>query len=149
MLRNLVLAALLALPFPAHACTLPPAPEIAAHLAALNAERARAGRAPLELAPGLARAAQGHACDMARRGYFSHTAPGGQGMAARVQAAGVTGYCALGENIARGQRDVASVMASWMRSPGHRRNILAPGFTHVGFGHGDGAHWVQVFAGRC
>jgi uncharacterized protein YkwD len=40
-------------------------------------------------------------------------------------------------------------MASWLRSAGHRRNILDGDFTHVGFGRAPGAHWVQLFAGTC
>lgn len=134
---------------PALACTDPPMAELEIHLAALNAERAKAGRPPLALSPDLSRIAQAHACDMARRGYFSHTAPDGQTMTDRGRRAGMPGLCAMGENIAQGQSDVPTVVASWMRSPGHRRNILDAEFRLVGFGRGPGAHWVQVFAAPC
>ncbi len=133
----------------AHACPTPPQIELEIHLASVNAERRKAGRRALSLAPELSRVAQAHACDMARRGYFSHTSPDGRGMMDRARRAGVTGYCAMGENIAKGQPDVPSAMASWMRSPGHRRNILDAGYTAAGFGRGPGAHWVQVFAAEC
>ncbi|MDR0355623.1 MAG: CAP domain-containing protein [Deltaproteobacteria bacterium] len=39
-----------------------------------------------------------------------------------------------GENIAVNQRDPKEVMADWMSSPGHRRNILRPTFTAMGVG---------------
>jgi uncharacterized protein YkwD len=149
MLRALALICLCLPGLPALACPAPTAPEIEAHLSALNAERARAGRPALAHAPDLGRAAQAHACDMARRGYFSHTSPGGQDMVARARNAGATGYCMIGENIAQGHRDIPTVIASWMRSAGHRRNILDGSYTHVGLGLAPGPVWVQVFAGPC
>jgi uncharacterized protein YkwD len=38
-----------------------------------------------------------------------------------------------GENVAAGQPTVESVMAAWMRSPGHRRNVLGK-FSEIGAG---------------
>ena len=149
MLRYLGVISLCALALPAWACPAPPMAELEIHLAAVNAERRRAGRAPLSLSPELGRVAQAHACDMAKRGYFSHTSPDGRSMAERTNRAGLPRLCAMGENIARGQRDVPSVMAGWMRSSGHRRNILDRDFTLVGFGRADGPNWVQVFARAC
>lgn len=132
-----------------HACPAPPQIELEIHLAAVNAERRKAGRRTLILAPELNAVAQAHACDMARRGYFSHTSPDGRGMMDRARRAGITGYCTMGENIAKGQADIPSVMGSWMRSSGHRRNILDGDYTAAGFGRAPGAHWVQVFAAGC
>lgn len=131
------------------ACTAPPPVELEIHLAAVNAERAKAGRAALQLSPELVRVAQTHACDMAQRRYFSHTSPDGRGMMDRARRAGLTGLCAIGENIAQGQPDVPTVVAGWMRSPGHRRNILDSDFGIVGFGRGPGPNWVQLFAAPC
>ena len=53
--------------------------------------------------------------------------------------------------MARGQLNVAQVMAAWMASPGHRANIVNPGFTHVGFGLANGHVWTQEFgaSGSC
>ena len=149
MLRLVGFVGLCALASPIIACPVPPAAEMEIHLAAVNAERRKAGRAPLALSPDLSRVAQAHACDMARRGYFSHTSPDGRGMSGRLSQAGVNGLCAMGENIARGQRDVPSVMGGWMRSAGHRRNILDSDYSLVGFGRADGPNWVQVFARPC
>jgi uncharacterized protein YkwD len=149
MLRYLGVISLCALALPAWACPAPPVAELEIHLAAVNAERRRAGRAPLILSPELGRVAQAHACDMAKRGYFSHTSPDGHSMSDRANRAGLLRLCAMGENIAQSQRDVPSVMAGWMRSAGHRRNILDPYFTLVGFGRAAGPNWVQVFARPC
>jgi uncharacterized protein YkwD len=56
---------------------------------------------------------------------------------------------AAGENIAEGQRDAAEVMSSWMRSRGHRDNILSSEFTEIGTGVAVGRngrlYWAQVF----
>ncbi len=146
------LAALLTLTLSAGsalACPVPPIPEQEIHLAAVNAERARAGRPALRLSPDLSAVAQAHACDMTQQGYFSHTSPDGRGLKERARRAGISGLCTMGENIGRGQRDVPDVVAGWMRSPGHRRNILDRDYVLVGFGRAPGPIWVQVFAGSC
>jgi uncharacterized protein YkwD len=79
---------------------------------------------------------------MAASGVMSHTGPDGSTMTSRVEAAGYE-WSTLGENIARGQSDAASVMESWMNSPGHRANILNCSFTELGVGvhFGDGGPW--------
>jgi hypothetical protein len=61
---------------------------------------------------------------------FSHTRPDGQSCFTalpRVNAAS-------GENIAAGQMSAAQVMRDWMRSEGHRENILKSNFYSVGIG---------------
>jgi uncharacterized protein YkwD len=87
---------------------------------------------------------------MALRGYFDHTTPEGQQPWDRMDDAGVRGWTNAGENIAYGYETADAVQAGWMDSPGHRANILTPGFTHVGVGtfqEGGGArHWTQLFA---
>ncbi|MCC5965244.1 MAG: CAP domain-containing protein [Natronohydrobacter sp.] len=148
MLRSLVVCSAM-MGGTALACSPPPQIELDIHLAAVNAERAEAARAPLALSPELNALAQAHACDMVQRGFFSHTSPDGRSMMDRARRAGISGICAMGENIAQGQSDVPTVVASWMRSSGHRRNILDRDFNLVGFGRGPSAHWVQVFAGAC
>ena len=42
------------------------------------------------------------------------------------------GYSAVGENIAMGQQSDKEVMNSWMKSRGHRNNILNPRFNRIG-----------------
>src|SRR5690349_11041218 len=60
----------------------------AATLCLINAERAAHGLRPLHTRASLVTAARGHAADMVRRRYFSHTAPGGKGVVTRVRRAG-------------------------------------------------------------
>ena len=54
-----------------------------------------------------------------------------------------------GENVALGQSSAAAALDSWMRSRGHRKNILNPDFTELGAGYAiDRAgrpYYVQVF----
>ena len=116
----------------------------------VNVERANAQLAPLAWEEDIAVVAYGHSVDMDLRGFFSHTNPSGQGPGERLIAAGVTGYRGWGENIARGQRTPAAVMATWMGSQGHRDNILRASFTHVGVGvHAPGdIWWTQLFLTR-
>jgi len=98
------------------------------------------------------KAAQGHALDMAERGFFNHVNPDGVKLGQRVQATKVKHYAA-GENIARGQKSPQEVMEGWIASPGHRANLLRPYWTKLGVGLARGTNhkaepelvWVQVF----
>ncbi|MGW3991125.1 CAP domain-containing protein [Streptomyces sp. NPDC004830] len=120
-------------------------------LALVNKERATAGCSPVTANDRLTRAADDYSDVMASSGVMSHTGPDGSTMTTRVEAAGYQ-WSTLGENIARGQADAASVMKSWMNSPGHRANILNCSFKELGVGvhFGDGGPWwTQNFgAGR-
>ncbi|MGW4544891.1 CAP domain-containing protein [Streptomyces violaceorubidus] len=111
-------------------------------LALVNEERAAAGCSPVTANDRLTRAADDYSDVMASNGVMSHTGPDGSTMASRVEAAGYQ-WSTLGENIARGQADAASVMDSWMNSPGHRANILNCSFKELGVGvhFGDGGPW--------
>jgi uncharacterized protein YkwD len=83
---------------------------------------------------------------MAARNYFSHESPEGEGPSDRAAAAGYDGYRA--ENIATGQSTADEVVAAWMNSPGHRRNILDCQSVAVGLGVADsprGLYWTQMF----
>lgn len=92
----------------------------------------------------LTKSAQGHASDMAALGYFSHTSKDGRTWVQRIRRAGYPDPG--GENIARGYPTPSAVVAAWMGSPSHRRNILACGFRRIGIGfHRDGNYWVQHF----
>ncbi|MEU6105518.1 CAP domain-containing protein [Streptomyces flaveolus] len=111
-------------------------------LALVNKERASAGCSPVTANDRLTRAADDYSDVMASSGVMSHTGPDGSTMTSRVEAAGYE-WSTLGENIARGQSDAASVMESWMNSPGHRANILNCSFEELGVGvhFGDGGPW--------
>jgi uncharacterized protein YkwD len=115
-----------------------------------NAERAAAGLPPLSPDPLLTDAAQAHSADMVARAFYAHTSPDGSEPWHRAAAAGSTRR-SIGENIACGQRSAAEVVRGWMNSPGHRANILKPGFTHIGIGFAGGGtagtYWTQLFGG--
>jgi uncharacterized protein YkwD len=115
-------------------------------LALVNAERAAAGCGPLRADAALAAVARAHSADMRDRGFFAHTNPDNVDPFARARAAGVT--YARAENIAQGQPDAAAVMAAWMGSDGHRKNILncSLGSLGVGVATGSGGPWwTQLF----
>ncbi|MFE2878188.1 sigma-70 family RNA polymerase sigma factor [Streptomyces roseus] len=119
-------------------------------IALVNSERAAAGCGPLKEDPQLRNAAQGHSDDMAARNFFDHTNPDGADPGKRTTAAGYR-WSTYGENIARGQQTASSVMDSWMKSPGHRANILNCSFKDIGVGiHSGpgGPWWTQNFGAR-
>ncbi|MDO3641081.1 CAP domain-containing protein [Mucilaginibacter sp. L3T2-6] len=96
-------------------------------------------------------AALGHAADMSKNNYFSHTGRNGRTSDQRMVAAGY-GYngfksFAVGENIAQGQMSIAEVMAGWFKSPGHCKNLMNPEFKEVGVAKYND-YWVQDFGGR-
>lgn len=89
--------------------------------------------------PGLTLAARAHAADIARTELFDHMTREGYGPAARVGLLARDLVGAPAENIAerrnaRGAVRPDQIMGQWKDSPGHRANLLAPGFTHVGYG---------------
>jgi uncharacterized protein YkwD len=118
-------------------------------VACANRERAARGLAPLKVDPVLTRAADGHAADMAARGFFDHVTPEGRTPWDRIEAAlaGALPFGAMGENIAMGYGDAEAACEGWMDSPGHRANILEPRFTLIGAGWVDG-YAVQNFGDR-
>lgn len=130
-------------------------------LARVNAAREAAGCAPLVAEGKLAAAAMAHSDAMARKGFFDHTGPRGDTAGDRIRAAGYP-WRRFGENIAAGQASAEAVVAAWLDSRGHRRNILNCAFRETGIAltfqaddapiDGNSApyryYWVQVFASR-
>jgi uncharacterized protein YkwD len=115
--------------------------------------RAAAGRQPLTVDSRLDAAAQRHADDMLARSYFAHRDPDGKTVRERAREAGFD-WSAIGENIAEGQQSIKEVVESWMRSAGHRENILDRRYTRTGVGLALGRDpktgeyrilWVQTF----
>lgn len=109
----------------------------AAVLTLVNQERGKAGCRPVTADTRLAALAGDFSDDMAERGFFSHITPEGESPWDRAKKAGIDNLG--GENIARGQADAKSVMASWMSSPGHKANILNCDYRTLGVG----AHFAQ------
>lgn len=134
----------------------------AAALASINQRRAAgascgslgnfASAAPLRWNALLAQAAAAHSADMAALDYFSHTSADGRSMSDRINATGYA-WAGLGENIAAGYPDIASVVDGWMHSDGHCANLMNPAFDEVGLACAPGAagsryaqYWTQDLA---
>ena len=99
----------------------------------VNVIRINEGLGPLLLDLRLAAAAQTHANDMAEHGFISHTGSDGSSAEERIVDQGYP-WMRWAENVAAGQGDAERVVADWMDSPGHRRNILDPNLRHIGIG---------------
>ena len=120
----------------------------AAILALTNAERAKAGLDSLRLNLQLQIAAQGHAENMARQTKLEHTLDG-KSFSQRIEAQGYD-YQQVAENIYFGSSEPADVVAAWMNSEGHRKNILTPDLKELGVGFAisdvnQRGYWVQDF----
>jgi len=121
-----------------------------------NAERSQRGLNNVSYAPRVANVARGHSKNMAKHDYIGHTEPNGETGKERYQ--GVCDYSGsgytFGENVANGyyekrftawktdetvylttEREVAKYLVNeWMRSEGHRENILREGWSELGVG---------------
>ena len=92
-------------------------------LDAMNDYRERHRLPPLELDRRLNAAAQDRVRDMFEQGYFDHVAPDGTSPFAAMRRRGYR-YFAAAENLATAPCSAGAVVDGWMRSPGHRANIL-------------------------
>ena len=96
----------------------------------VNAERVKAGFAPLQYHNGLQQAAMVRAKEISIK--FSHDRPDGTDSSTAIFEAGVG--CASDENIARGYTSPEAVVRGWMNSLGHKAAILRKSSTHIGIG---------------
>jgi uncharacterized protein YkwD len=112
----------------------------AATLCLIDQQRATAGLPGLRENAQLEVSATQHSADMVASNYFAHLPPTGISLIDQVLSAGYATagtLVDLGENIATGlnsEATPAATVATWMASPGHRDNILNPGFTDTGIG---------------
>lgn len=115
----------------------------------VNQERIAKGLPALRMHSKLQASAQCQADDMAANNFMGHKGSDGSKMAQRAAEAGFTGG-AVAENVAAGQKTVNAVVNSWMKSPGHRRNILG-NYTVFGAAYAYNRankykhSWTQVF----
>ena len=106
-------------------------------LDAMNRERAAHGLHPLRLNAALSEAASDRVGDMFAKRYFAHVSPDGIDPFVWAARRGYR-YRLIGENLAVGYAGTR-VVDGWMRSPGHRENILQRGFDEVGIAIAAGA----------
>lgn len=99
----------------------------------------------------LERAAFNHSADMANYDFFSHTGINGDSVGDRVSDQGYA-WRRVGENIAAGYDSLDSVLAGWLSSEGHCRNLMNADYVDMGLScvaNGSstyGEYWTQVFA---
>ncbi|MEQ4719085.1 CAP domain-containing protein [Nonomuraea sp. B19D2] len=111
-----------------------------------NEARAKKGCRPLVHDPKLHLAAERHSADMGARNRLTHDSSNGRTFDQRIKAVGFSAS-AIAENIAQGHPTARAVVNAWLKSPGHRANMLNCSFTHIGVGHHTkGPSWTQVFA---
>ena len=112
-----------------------------------NIEREKVGLPPLEMDKKLSGIARIKSQDMADKKYFSHTSPTYGSPFDMMKRFGVK-YRAAGENVAMGQESPEEVVDSWMKSQGHKENILSSKFGAFGVGYveqGKNTYWTQMF----
>jgi uncharacterized protein YkwD len=113
----------------------------------VNVERAKAGLAPLSYQRQLDQASEAHARHMAGVGQMAHEGIGDGDPGSRILATGFRD--SWGENVATGQLSPEQVVAEWMASPGHRRNIMDPEYRFLGVSYEVAAngrtYWAQSF----
>lgn len=98
----------------------------------LNHERASHGLAILQWDEHAAGAARNHAELMSENGKLSHQFPGEATLPERLGATGAR-FTVSAENVAQTEF-VEDIHPALMASPGHRANILSPGYNAVGIG---------------
>ncbi len=113
----------------------------AATLCLVNRERKKRHLVALRRQGTLDDVATRFAKRLVEESFFDHTAPDGTTMLDRVKATsylrGALRRWSVGENIAYGTGALATpkaIVDAWMRSPGHRANILDRSFREIGLG---------------
>lgn len=87
--------------------------------------------------------------DMFDKQYFEHVSPTGESAGTIAKTLGFK-YVSIGENIALGNfKDDPVLVGAWMKSPGHRANILRSRYTDLGVAVGKGTYegkeqWIGV-----
>ena len=150
-----VLVAVFAAPVPAHA-----APRIlaadtleAAVARKVNQVRRARGLRALKMTAPLQRAANDHAVNMARHGYFSHDWSNGTNFARWIRrywpGRGEYRSWSVGENLYwRGPTITAAhVVNAWLNSPPHRRNLLGRSWRNIGVGAVQMTVGIGAYAG--
>ncbi len=125
-----------------------------------NKERKKRKLSPLKYDEKLTYAARYHAKDMAKENYFDHDSHDRKNKRLKKSCdiferiGAFANYNYLAENISAGQQTPDEVVKAWMKSPGHKKNILNKNMTLLGVGFYEnkdseyGIYWVQNFGGN-
>ena len=92
----------------------------------------------------LEEAAQIHSDDMNHQNDLNHTGSDGSSAGDRLDRIGYS-WSTYGENIAAGYASEEEVIAGWLDSPGHCKNIMNANMTEMGVAT-SGAYWTQILA---
>ena len=116
-------------------------------LAQVNQVRSDHHLVPLVRRSDLDQVALAHSIDMARRGYFSHQSLEGENAVDRLRQHGVTDMRLAAENLGKTTQSDPSVqiIRSWLQSPDHRGNLLAPALNFTGIGIARGADGSLIY----
>ena len=113
----------------------------------VNEERAKAGAGPLSESDLLYSAASVRALEL--QTLFSHNRPDGS-LCFTVYSDFNISCKARAENIAAGHKSPEIVVDAWMKSDGHRTNMLNPDYNNIGVGVSQEPSgklsWVQLFS---
>ena len=119
-------------------------------LAYMNEARQANGVARAAPDARLERAALEQARYMASAGRMTHTTRWGRDFVSRKNANAIGGAAAENVAVDYGNPDIGRIMKMWMASPGHRRNMLNPRYSHFGVASAaddKGRHyWAMVLA---
>ncbi len=119
-------------------------------LALADQARKKAGLDPLQMDPGLTRAARKHAELMAERQQLSHQFSGEPTLAQRLAAASNVFFDEAGENVGLAN-SAGQSHEGFMHSKPHRENLLHPSYNVAGIGvvrRGNTLYVVEDFAHR-
>ena len=105
----------------------------------MNVQRIEAGLRPLEPDAALSAGARSHSEDMLRRQFFAHTERQTIGVGENI-------WMWSGQTVPPADAVAQQAIGDWMASPGHRANILRPGYTRLGIGVAIDATQVLVTA---
>lgn len=123
---------------PPQASPAAPARIETALLTEMNRARAARGRTPLRAIGTLQRPARGQSRYLLGIGRLDHDGPDGSPFWTRLIAAGYPRNRSMGENLAMvpgcGPDAAARTVQLWLKSPGHRANLLNPSFRWAGAG---------------
>ena len=111
----------------------------------INQARAQAGVPPLKFSPNLNRAAAWKSADGGSNGLggvLSHYDSLGRSAVPRGRDCGYAS--GMAENVAYGTSNPSAILGMWMKSPGHRANILMASYKVIGIGQHNSA-WTADF----